>query len=280
MRILALAAAAALAVQLGAVQPGAAQKAGPADPAPLKHSFAWGIDYGTDACTLSMSFGTGADMVSLGFIPLTGGGSVKIAIIGNAQARLRGSGSAMLVSGAEARGKRAYYSLTDPKTSKPVALIKATRGDLPAIAASKALTLRTDRDVVAFALPGMPAALKALEACETDLARTWGYDPALVATPAKPIEPWKWLTGDDYPRSAMEDKNGGETDLRVTVGLDGAPTGCLVTLKSESEMLDRRACTAVMSRARFEPAMGTDGKPAPGLYATAVLWMVPRMGTY
>lgn len=266
MRIPALAAAAAL-----SIQPVAAQRA---DDVPLRPAGAWGIDYGENICTLSRRFGTGEQQVALGFIPLTGGSPMKIIMIGAPNGHQSGMGNATLAAGGGEPLHHFYYTTTDPKTAQPITLIKAGRDDLARIVAADTLTIRTGRRQVRFALPGMAAALQALEACERDLAKTWGFDLAAIATPARPIKPGTWLSDGDYPQTALLQRKAGQTDFRVTVGADGKPTACAVTLKSGTPALDERACTVIMRRGRFEPAIGTDGKPVPGLFASSVLWML------
>lgn len=251
--------------------------AGQTPPAPLQPTGKWGVDYGVDSCTLSRTFGAGDQSVMLGIMPLTGGDAAKIVMIGSAHAKLSGRGVVTVGRGEDGKPiERNYYSDKDPATGRPVTMIKAYRTDLAAAVATERLTLKAKRqDPLDFALPGIAAAMKAMDACEADLAKTWGFDPALVATPPQGIEPGKWLNSDDYPKEAIQGGKVGETDFRLTVAADGKASDCVVTLSSGSELLDKKACALIPERGRFQPALGKDGKPIAGLYANSVLWMLP-----
>jgi TonB family protein len=189
-----------------------------------------------------------------------------------------GTNPATFGSGPQA-AKRSSFTTTDPKTGKPIAMIRARRDDLPLIAADKTLAIGIGHRQVRFAMSDAAEALKALAACETDLLKTWGYDPATIATMPKPIAIATWLEDKDYPGSALSQNQAGETNFRLAVGVDGKPTACSVTLASGAPALDASACAVLMKRARFEPATGTDGKPVPGLFAHSVMWMMGPMRT-
>jgi protein TonB len=86
-----------------------------------------------------------------------------------------------------------------------------------------------------------------------------------------------WVTTDDYPPRALREMRGGTTAFRLTVGPDGRVTGCEITGSSGSADLDQAACTYASRRARFSPAMDSDGQPATGSYPSRVKW-VPQDG--
>ncbi len=243
---------------------------------PLQPTGKWGVDYGLTACTLSRSVGSGDSNVLLGFMPLAGSDAVKIVIIGSAHAKLTGSGDITVVQGLGGKpAKRHYYSGDDPKTKRPLALVKAGREDLAAMVSAERLTLKGNGEKLDLALPGIGAAVEALAACEIDLAKSWGFDLALVAKPPEPIDMAHWFTDKDYPTGAKRDDKAGETDFRATVGTDGKVTACFVTLHSSSPDLDQKACSIVIARARFHPALDKAGKPIEWLYSNSVMWLLP-----
>jgi TonB family protein len=259
-----LAAVAALAVQT------AGQKA---DEAPLKPVSSWGVDYGNSLCSLSLDFPGPKGPISLSFAPLTGGSHVKILVAGLPNGKPK-PGSAAVSVRADETMERRYYAGYLAKGHRPFVLIKAMRPDLERIGAASVLTIEIEGQKMRFALRGIATALKALDACEVDLAKSWGYDPAAVATPARPINVGTWLTSNDYPDEAMLVGQAGETNYRLTVGPDGKPTGCTVLVRSGSPSLDDRTCRIMKARGRFTPAIGLDGKPVPGIYSAAVIWSI------
>lgn len=87
--------------------------------------------------------------------------------------------------------------------------------------------------------------------------------------------PGNWATTNDYPSSALQQEREGTTGFRVTVGPDGRVIDCVITESSGSSDLDMNTCTNVRRRARFEPALDSNGKPTTGKYANRVRWQIP-----
>ena len=100
--------------------------------------------------------------------------------------------------------------------------------------------------------------------------------PAGPTVGAKPKgNPGGWVTNDDYPTRAMREERQGTTGFRLSVGPDGRATGCDVTSSSGSPDLDSTACSLLMRRAKFNPAM-ENGKPVGGSYTGRMRWEIPK----
>jgi protein TonB len=101
--------------------------------------------------------------------------------------------------------------------------------------------------------------------------------PKFSAKPAAPKgNPGDWATSDDYPARALREEREGTTRFRVTVGPDGKVTDCQVTASSGSPDLDEAACKNITRRARFAPAVDTNGSPTTGSYSNAIRWVIPK----
>jgi TonB family protein len=96
---------------------------------------------------------------------------------------------------------------------------------------------------------------------------------AVIAT--TPTTPLSWFDLNDYPTKAFEREWQGMTNFDVVVGPDGRPTDCKIAKSSGYEMLDRQACWVAMKRARFTPAVGTNGERAYGVYRSQIVWSRP-----
>lgn len=97
-----------------------------------------------------------------------------------------------------------------------------------------------------------------------------------LARPGHPLgSPGDWISPDDYPANALRQMVDGITQFRLSYGVDGRPTSCLVLASSGSVTLDQTACALLMARARFEPARDSRGRPAPGTYENRVRWQIP-----
>lgn len=100
--------------------------------------------------------------------------------------------------------------------------------------------------------------------------------PAGPTTRAAPKgNPGSWVTNDDYPTRAMREERQGTTGFRLSVGPDGRATGCEVTSSSGSPDLDSTACSLLMRRSKFTPAM-ENGKPVAGSYTGRMRWEIPK----
>jgi hypothetical protein len=254
---------------MAAASPALAEQAG-AD-APLQPIGAWGVDYGDAMCTLTHSFAGPDGPVELGFAPLTGGEQLRVLAVNLPGADPKGYGKAHLSDAPDAKAE-GYYSTLDAKSGKTIVVIRAGRREVLANAATPVLTIELKKKAVRFAVPGLANAMTALNACETDLQKSWGYDAAAVSKPAVAIGPGSWINFDDFPRSDGLVMDTGETDFRLAVGPDGKPTQCTIMVKSGSERLDQLTCRLLMLRARFTPAKDKAGKPVAGIYSNELIW--------
>ena len=89
---------------------------------------------------------------------------------------------------------------------------------------------------------------------------------------AAPAGPSTWYLGDDYPIEAFERRWEGATLFQLTVDPNGRPVHCAVEVSSGHGLLDKRACSIAMKRARFMQALSSRGTPAYGVYRTRLNW--------
>lgn len=80
----------------------------------------------------------------------------------------------------------------------------------------------------------------------------------------------------DYPAAAMLAGAEGRVAVSVSVGADGAVTGCRVTASSGSAALDDGTCRVMRERARYTPARDAAGRPVADMVAEQVNWALPR----
>lgn len=83
------------------------------------------------------------------------------------------------------------------------------------------------------------------------------------------------FSSDDYPNSALSANEQGTTAVRLTIGTDGRVAGCDITSSSGSSALDSATCTILRRRARFTPAVDSNGAPTTDTYAQRITWRVP-----
>jgi protein TonB len=103
--------------------------------------------------------------------------------------------------------------------------------------------------------------------------------PAPVARTVEPARARanlaSYVSDEDYPSNAIRNGEQGTTRFRLTVGPDGKVKDCSVTNSSGSSALDSTTCRLMKQRARFTPAMDSNGRPAGDTVASAIRWVLP-----
>ncbi|MEJ7927265.1 energy transducer TonB [Sphingobium sp. AN641] len=101
--------------------------------------------------------------------------------------------------------------------------------------------------------------------------------PKVAAQRATPRgRPGEWVTDADYPSRAQREERSGTTGFRVEIGTDGRVTNCTVTSSSGHADLDAETCRLLPRRARFKPAVGTDGQPMTDSFSSRIVWRLPE----
>lgn len=101
--------------------------------------------------------------------------------------------------------------------------------------------------------------------------------PPRAVSKAQPRgRPGEWVTSDDYPSRALREERSGTTGFRLEIGPDGRVTSCTVTSSSGSSDLDAQACALLPRRAKFKPAVGSDGQPMSDTYSSRITWVIPK----
>lgn len=123
----------------------------------------------------------------------------------------------------------------------------------------------------------MRATMQAMRTCTDDMVRSWGYDPAVLATALRPVaaigDPGSWLGSDDYPSQQLYAGELDVVEFRLDVDETGKATGCATLRRAGDEAFARVTCKLMMRRARFVPALDKDGNPAKSYYINRVNWL-------
>ena len=128
---------------------------------------------------------------------------------------------------------------------------------------------------IALATRGMTGTLKALQACQDDLAKKWGVDPA-DRIPKNDMPNFvDWFIGQNYPSSAVGSGQQGRTVALLTIRNDGKVEACRTVITSGSDALNRKTCQIAMTRARFTK-VERDPKAPLRWALLPVAWMLTR----
>jgi len=95
-----------------------------------------------------------------------------------------------------------------------------------------------------------------------------------LSGPPTPIgDPESWFTAEDYPAGAIREERKGRVSYDLMIGADGKVLGCQATGPSGGRNLESATCTAIMARARFNPATDVAGQPRHGEYSGTINWI-------
>ncbi len=131
-------------------------------------------------------------------------------------------------------------------------------------------------------LNGTTAAFAAITSCLDDLkingkAPVAGFASLAAATSVSPKgDVSRWISLDDYPRTALRDGHEGTVGFRLAVGNDGKVFGCTITKSSGHNDLDEATCAGMTKRAKFEAAKDASGNNVAGSYQSRVSWKLPN----
>lgn len=101
--------------------------------------------------------------------------------------------------------------------------------------------------------------------------------PSFSPVSAKPRnDPGAWLSDRDYKSAWARRELTGVASFRLDISQTGKVTGCRITGSTGHSELDKATCALVQSRAKFEPARGSNGEPVAGSYSSSVRWQLPE----
>jgi TonB family protein len=234
--------------------------AGSADPVALQPSAKWVVDYQTDKCLLSRSFGPAATSVGFGIKPAivfgSGRASLYIVVPGTSDVAVH-RGEARITLQPSGRTFRELYVSATTKTGTIRGYeIAGDRDLMSALGESSGLTVSAGPIRYTLETGKMAGVFSALDACNANLLKSWGVDPDARAEILHDANPGNWFTDSDYPPSARSQGEQGRVTIVLTVGAEGRPTACRVTVSSVHPVLDKATCDIAMKRGRYVPQAG------------------------
>jgi TonB family protein len=259
-------------VMFAAAVPAAAQ-------APRAPAGRWVLDFGATQCLASRNYGSETAPLTLALKPSVVGNVIQIAVVLTARKTVRGEPAEIPVRvGIDKRP--AIETLLLAMSAKQGQLrtlwINLPYDAVEPLRTAKLLSLRAAAELdESFSLTAMAPLLRQMETCLADLRRVWNVD---VAQPLKIRARAKaslasYISNGDYPAAAVSRDHGGVTALALLIDESGAVADCMVTETSQVPMLDAQACALLLTRARFTPAVGTDGKPAKDAVFSRIRWV-------
>ncbi|MDB5705914.1 MAG: hypothetical protein JWN66_3030 [Sphingomonas bacterium] len=244
---------------------------------PLTPSSKWVVDYQKEGCLLTRDFGPVEAPISLGFEPsMARDGGRLVLILPDKGEGGRRDGMAHLVL--QPSGKKlsaSFYSMPIRNVRRGV-MIWLEAADLASL--TDAVTINLDvgeAALVALQTGGMTGALRAIRACQDDLIKGWGVDPAARLPESDMPNPAIMFGNDAYPASAIRAGAQGRTVALIMIDKDGGPAACHTVVSAGNEALDKAACSVAMRKAHF-PRAERDTKLPLRWVLLPVRWVLPN----
>jgi TonB family protein len=262
-------------------------------PETLRRTGSWVVDYDRDSCRLIAPFGTDRNMIIMRLTSYQPSDTFDFDLYGHRFAR-----------NSFVTKVKVDFGLRGAPTEKEA--MRAKAGDLPIIflgsmrldgwesatlnevgppvsakqeAAVSGVTVTVGgRKPFRLAFGSLAKPMEQFRACQADLVKTWGYDPAVQTTlsrPARPTEPPEaWLRPEDYPTGAVAMGQSGIVQFRLDIEADGRVVGCHVLARTNPDVFADATCRAVTKRAKLEPALDAGGKPVRSFWIRRVIWRI------
>lgn len=240
----------------------------------------WSVNFDDAQCLAVRNYGTAANPIQLVLKAPAVGGVMQVAVMRRAaptEAIQRG-GWLTIGDGPAARARFLTYT---PKNSQVrVYMINIPAAEFALVRQAPSLSLQTDDLSERFTLSDMTPLLKIVDQCVADLRRVFNVtDPATAET--SPLKQRaraniaSFFKSDDYPDRAARRDQAGTVKFALLINEDGSVADCSTTETSGFASLDAQSCAVLKIRARFEPALGPDGRPAKDAVVGRITWRMP-----
>lgn len=99
--------------------------------------------------------------------------------------------------------------------------------------------------------------------------------PHVVRGPQERGSTQSYISPDDYPAAVEGTEAHGIVVFTLTIDPSGRVIGCNITKSSGSTALDIATCQIMRRRARYTPAMDSNGNPTVGTIEQQIEWKAP-----
>lgn len=280
---------------------GLACQASPAfsrEPQRLRPVEPWNLHYAADSCRLARPFGTGKDQIILVLDQYEPGDWFRLMFVGE---KLPGGigglpkgtvrfgpnegPSELSLTAANVGTKRALIvdsslrivPLTKEEEKREDHSNLAPIGEAREAAATWVELKKVYRDLI-LETGSMAKPLAALRECSWATVKSWGLNVdqqmGLTRKAVPKGSASDWLNPADYPTKMLRDGYQGIVNFRMIVDADGRATSCHIQESTQPKEFDDVVCKAAMKRARFEPALDAQGRPAPSWWQGTVRFVL------
>jgi TonB family protein len=235
----------------------------------------WNVNFADAQCHASRDYGTVQDPVQLILKAPVTGGVMQVAIVRRAGWAPPNQIDATVTAG-NAQPFRASILTYTPKGSEyRVYLINMSPPQFALVQAASELSVRAEHLDESFSLSNMVPLLKIVDECVADLRRVFNVTDPPESSPLKSRARGRiisYFEGEIYPPVALDRDQTGVVKFTLLVDESGRVADCTIVETSGVAALDSQVCAVLKPRARLEPAVGMDGRPAKDVLTGKITW--------
>jgi TonB family protein len=248
----------------------------PANAAARQPTSLWRVDYDAAQCVAMRDYGSEGWPLVLALKPSPKGKVMRILVIRKGSVEVAQNRATLRFGGNDIPISLLTYP-ADNKQHRMVG-INVPMAQFKQYLAAPSLEIRSMALNENFAMSKLGGVVAELDKCLVDLQNYWNAGDghaARIATRAKPREPLNRIfSPDDYPGMSLDKNQQGSVRLTFLVDEKGGVADCSVEETSGVPALDTMSCYVIRSRARFDPAVGPDGRPIRSAHDTRITWKI------
>lgn len=245
--------------------------------APLPPAGKWVVDFADEQCVASRTFGAAKDPWVLVIKPSPTSDVVQLLAIekGGPQMAVQGDARVTIGKAPPITVKQLHYAVK----GNGIHLINLEPEQASELADADVIQWAGDGPGKSFPTGPIGKLMQTLAACRADLRNHWNIAPEKrellqsVARPRKPLI--RYFSTNDYPWQAVRSSESGLTSVVLLIDERGSIKDCMIDGTSNIATLDAMTCVVFRERAKFDPAIGKDGKPVRSHYMQRVRWEMP-----
>lgn len=246
-----------------------------AGPDPRNPTGSWVVNFADAQCVASRNYGTAEDPLHLVLKAPPLGEVMQVAVMKEGPAgRAQQVEASIRLDGARPL-KTNMLMFSPPKQKIRAYVLNMPAADFALVRQAKALSIHSEGLNETFAVSGMDPLLKIVQDCVADLRQVWNIaDPEGTRStlPQRAVgELARYFRSNDYPFVAIQQNATGVVRFAILIDETGRVADCTIIETSGVAALDTQTCN-IAQGAKFQPARGSDSKPAKDAAIQQVNW--------
>ena len=256
--------------------------AGAAEPQAVAPRAKWVIDFAEQQCVAYRDYGTEEDPLYLVLKAPPLGEVIQLMVMRKGSTMLPEEVPSTVTFGNGAPLKKSMLVFRPDDAKYRTYLVNIPRAEFDPIRHASAIGIRSGWFNYSFQLSEMHSLLKVVDECVVDLKKYWNVSDPGLKNPRLRQEARgdlkKVFSSLDYPWTALKFNEEGTTHVIALIDEKGGVADCTIIQTSGVASLDAQACAVIKERAKFEPAIDVDGKPARDGYSQRIMWKLGIFG--